>query len=65
MVFLISSVENHLNGILKSDNRKPLTWYSKNVTAENHQGFYYKHTLNTIYFTAENHLLITVYDHIW
>ena len=63
MVFLISTVENPLNGILKSDNRKPLIWYSKNVTAKNHQKeFYYKHTLNTIYFTAENHLLITVYN---
>ena len=37
MVFLISTVENPLNGILKSDNRKPLIWYSKNFTAENHQ----------------------------
>ena len=37
MVFLIYTVENHLNGILKSANRKPLIWYSKNVTAENHQ----------------------------
>ena len=57
---LISTVENHLNGILKSNNRKPLIWYSKNVTTENHQ----KDTLNTIYFTAENHLLITVYEQI-
>ena len=37
MVFLISTVENPLNGILKSDNRKPLIWYSTNYTAENHQ----------------------------
>ena len=48
MVFLISTVENplngilstaenHLNGILKSDNSKPLIWYSTNFTAENHQ----------------------------
>ena len=53
MAFLISTVENHLNGILnvycvkpskwysykiyKSDNRKPLIWYSKYFTAENHQ----------------------------
>ena len=28
------------------------------------KGFYYKHTLNTIYFTVENHLLITVYEGI-
>ena len=33
IVFLISTVENPLNGILKSDNRKPLIWYSKNITA--------------------------------
>ena len=42
MVFLISTAENSLNGILKSDYRKHLIWYFKN-------------------FTAENHLLITVY----
>ena len=37
MVFLISTVENHLNGILNFYNRKPLIWYSKNFTAENDQ----------------------------
>ena len=33
IVFLISTMENPLNGILKSDNRKPLIWFSKKVTA--------------------------------